>query len=106
MALQVRMDRDARERRNAMCSWHTTTTRRTATHLEDSAATEQAGRQGLRGLIDAAEGGSTRGRAPKALWITSTIAAASCGDAIETTRSETETLTSREPSQLSGVIRN
>jgi hypothetical protein len=28
------------------------------------------------------------------VWMTSTIAAASCGDAIETTRSETETLTS------------
>ena len=38
-------------------------------------------------------------RAPKALWMTSTIAAASCGDAIETTRSETETLTSSDPSQ-------
>jgi hypothetical protein len=44
----------------------------------------------------AADGGSTGGRALKALWITSTIAAASCGDAIETTRSETDTLTSRE----------
>jgi hypothetical protein len=31
--------------------------------------------------------------------MTSTIAAASCGDAIVTTRSETETLASREPSQ-------
>ena len=95
MALQVRMDRDAREPRNAsLCSWqHHDDSRRTATHLsEDSAATEQAGCQGLRGLIDAGEGGSTRGRAWKALWITSTIAAASCGDAIETTRSETETL--------------
>ena len=46
--------------------------------------------------VMAVEGGSSGGRAPKALWMTSTIAAASCGDAIETTRSETETLTSRE----------
>ena len=99
MSLQVRVNRDPRERRDAIHTWQDDDhTRRTAADLgEYSAATPQAGGQASpRSRSMAVEGGSTGGRAPKALWMTSTIAAASCGDAIETTRSETETLTSRE----------
>src|SRR5918997_6888883 len=51
----------------------------------------------------AVDGGSRAGRAPNAAWMTSTIPAASSTDATETTRSETETLTSGSHLVWTGV---
>ena len=77
-----------------------------AAHLGvDASPASQA--PGHRGVVSslAVDGGSRAGRAPNAAWITSTIPVASSTDATDTTRSETETLTSGHHLGCRGVQR-